>query len=278
MPEMKKKYTALLELLKAYAPFHLAFSGGVDSRFLAHAARQAKAAFTAVHIAGPHVPRLDTEAALAWLERRGIAAVVVQFDPLVLDEVRRGTKNRCYQCKLEIFRLIRARAGLQPVAEGSNASDKMKFRPGARALQELGILSPLAEVGLGKPEIRSLAGHIGLEQPDQPSRPCLLTRFDYGLSPDKELLQRLASAENAIATLGFKNFRMRIFRDEAPILQIDWQESRKLEEVRSKLEQLLAGYGFPEAKIHTEFEISGFFDRKGHEQQLDGLAMLKDLF
>lgn len=79
MPAIQKKYNDLLELLKAYSPFHLAFSGGLDSRFLAHAARRAGVSFTAVHIVGPHVPHRDTDAALAWLERNKLTYNTIHF-------------------------------------------------------------------------------------------------------------------------------------------------------------------------------------------------------
>ena len=278
MPDAEKKYCELQTLLKVHAPFYLAFSGGLDSRFLAHAAGQAGLAFTAVHVTGPHVPSADTEAALGWLEQNGIPRQVVQFDPLSLEEVLKGSKKRCYQCKREMFRLILAKAGNLPVMEGSNASDRLKFRPGARALQELGILSPMAEVGLSKPEIRTLARETGLDNPAQPSRPCLLTRLDYGLTPQEGALRRLEAAEDAIAGLGFKNFRLRIFRMGNPILQIDWSENQKLESCRKKLERLLTLHGFADAGIQAEFEVSGFFDAENADNQTDDLEILKNLF
>lgn len=277
MPAIQKKYNDLLELLKAYSPFYLAFSGGLDSRFLAHAARRAGVSFTAVHIMGPHVPHRDTDAALAWLERNKLAYNTIHFDPLNLEEVVKGSKDRCYQCKREMFKLIQAKAGKQKVLEGSNASDKLKFRPGSRALQELGIFSPLGSVGLAKQEIRHLAGRTGLDYPAQPSRPCLLTRIDYGLMPEEGILKRLEAAEAAIAELGFENFRMRIFRDKSSVLQIHWDEIKKMEASRLQLGQLLDMYGFTDAKIHAEFEISGFFDNeRGNE--VNDLEILKNLF
>ena len=273
------KLRELNSLLAAKAPFVLAFSGGLDSRFLAHSARLAGLEFQAAHVRGPHVPAADSEAALAWLAGRGISCIEIEFNPLLILEVAEGSRERCYACKRAMFREILARAGKLPVLEGSNASDSQKFRPGIKALRELGVLSPLARAGLTKPEIRALAAQTGLEHPNQPSRPCLLTRLDYGVYPNDALLAGLEHAEAAIAAHGFKNFRLRLFQDKPPLLQIDWQELPQLEAKRARLEQILTLHGYEGADIEAEIELSGYFDQQGETKPADDdLEILRNLF
>lgn len=182
----------------------IAYSGGVDSRFLAYAACGAGLAPTLLHVAGPHVPGRESELAVARAGRMGLAARVVSINPLELPEVRANSRERCYFCKRALFaRLLaeaRATAGERAITlcDGSNRSDRQGYRPGLRALAELGIRSPLDEAGVEKADIRELAALCGMEAPDQPSRPCLLTRFAYGVRPTPDLLARVDAAEQAV--------------------------------------------------------------------------------
>ncbi len=273
-----RKLCELHGLLASHSPFVLAFSGGVDSRFIAHTAWKAKIQFTAVHIRGPHVPRSETEFALAWLGKKAIPVIEVPFDPLGIAAVAEGSKQRCYACKLELFSLIAAFAKGNSILEGSNASDLEKFRPGLKALKELGVISPLALTNINKPEIRHLARENGMDLPDQPSRPCLLTRFDYGTRPKLDLLQKLEKTEEEIAGLGFKNFRMRLLQNDKPLLQVDWQEAQMLEAKKDVLHEKLAFLGFPEARMQAEIKLSGYFDQREKNEEAEELNFLRSLF
>lgn len=204
-------------LLNELPPLTLAFSGGLDSRFLAHAAQSLGRAPRLFHIAGPHVPGAESAYAAAWAEKRGLELVVLRLDPLAIPEVRQNGTKRCYYCKLGLFTALldsldREKHAPAPttsrtpppppapvVCDGSNASDLTAYRPGRRALAELGIRSPLAEAGLDKNAIRALALASGLDWPDQQARPCLLTRFAYDLSPDEASLRALDAAEAELA-------------------------------------------------------------------------------
>lgn len=246
--------------LEVLAPFVLAFSGGLDSRFLAHVAHSARLPFEAVHVEGPHVSPKQSELALNWLKKRNIVAHRVQFNPLPILDVQLNSKNRCYACKKEMFLHICALSRGRPVLEGSNKSDLSKFRPGLRAIEELGVISPLAFNNIGKPQIISLAKATGLDNPEQPSRPCLLTRFEYGMTPSEELLKKITAAEEEIFNEGFNDFRLRLRQEEPPLLQVAWAEAAKMEQKQAKLQQILNWHGFENVEIHAEINLSGYFD------------------
>ena len=199
----------LSELLHACSPMALAFSGGLDSRFLAQMAYRLAPEGVRIrlfHIRGPHVQWAESADALTWAGARGFKLTLVSLNPLAIPEVRANDKFRCYHCKRFIFTTLReassshpAFAGQAPVlCDGTNLSDWNDYRPGRRALEELDVRSPLAEAGLGKDDIRRLAARIGLDRPDQHARPCLLTRFAYGLPPTLEALAALETAENVV--------------------------------------------------------------------------------
>lgn len=282
---------ALVSRLKELSPLALAYSGGLDSRFLAHAA-QALAGQGVTqhlfHVTGPQVPKAESREALAWAEARGLPLTRLAFDPLGIPEVRAGGRERCYYCKKAMFKLLRdtlARyplgAGQSPVlCDGSNASDASQYRPGLRALRELGVRSPLAEAGLGKEGIRALAAQSGLERPEQPARPCLLTRLAYGLTPDKELLSALDAAETELTSLlgsglatghPVPDFRLRLTARESGAAA-----ERGLAAYRAELhvgvascppgleDQLVAAverHGFARPYLLLSEQVSGHYDR-----------------
>lgn len=197
-------------LLARYSPLALAFSGGLDSRFLAHAAALRSnegVALHLFHITGPHVPEEETLAARQWAEARGLPLLLLPVNPLALEGVRSNSPQRCYYCKTELFSRLReavnnhGELGAYTICDGTNADDCGMYRPGLRALEELGIRSPLAEAGIGKPLIRSLGRSMGLDNPEQAARPCLLTRFAYDVPASPPALQSLAVAEARIAAL-----------------------------------------------------------------------------
>lgn len=211
LPQAQALPEALARRLRAMPPLVVAFSGGIDSRFLSHAALLSGCDVLAVHARGPHIPAGESAHALAWARRRGLPLRVVDFDPLSLPEVSTNSRQRCYACKTALLAAIGAalaQAGQQGrvLCDGSNADDLVAFRPGLRALQEAGVVSPLAESGMDKAAIRAAARATGLDDPDQRARPCLLTRLAYGLEPDADVLARLAAAEEALAGLAGPSF------------------------------------------------------------------------
>lgn len=206
----------LVKILRAYSPLAIAFSGGLDSRFLSHAASLLSIPIHLLHIRGPHVPRRESEEALAWAKKRGLAATARFLNPLDVPEVRANGRERCYHCKRYLFAMPCDFAGSPDsgrewlFCDGSNASDQMSWRPGLRALSELGVHSPLAEAGLRKEDIRLLAAATGLDNPQQRARPCLLTRFAYGLALTPEALTALQAAEYSLEAVLSRAARNRL--------------------------------------------------------------------
>ena len=200
----------LRALLASCSPLALAFSGGLDSRFLAHAAglwpSEGIHAYL-VHITGPHVPEAETRAAALWAGARGLPLTLIHVDPLSNPEVLANGETRCYHCKLQLFSSLLEHIRHVPplqgatLCDGTNADDLTMYRPGLRALRELGIRSPLAEAGLNKDMLRHLGAQTGLEDPLQAARPCLLTRFAYGVPATAAVLPLLARAEEAVGGL-----------------------------------------------------------------------------
>jgi pyridinium-3,5-biscarboxylic acid mononucleotide sulfurtransferase len=260
-----KRFEVRLEQLQ---PFLAAVSGGVDSRFLLHTALRLKLRCEAVLFLGPHQSAAEQERGRAWLDASGARIHQVPFDPLEGDEPGADPRERCYRCKSRLFAKARALAdarGLPRLVDGTQAGDLVEHRPGLRALEEAGVISPLAEAGLEKEEIRILARRFGMDRPDQPARACLLTRFPYGYRPSAEELGKVGRAEEALTVLGLAHFRLRFIGRAGYILHVGERERepyfRKAEEVSA----CLAEAGFPGVPVEVVRTLSGFFDRREGE-------------
>lgn len=176
----------------------IAYSGGVDSRFLAFAARHLGFTPDLVHISGAHIARSETERALERARAMGLDCTVLYPALPSGEELARAGRDRCYVCKKAVFSGVQAQFPGKRLCDGSNASDAKVFRPGVRALRELGVASPLCEAGLEKSDIRRIAARLGMAEPDQPSKPCLLTRFAYGVRPGAEQLAICEAVETQL--------------------------------------------------------------------------------
>lgn len=244
----------------------VAYSGGIDSRFLVHAAIHAGVQIELVHASGPHVAPEETRFALDWAASRGLAVRVLRFDPLSLPEVAAGGRERCYACKRRLFEKIMDMA-CGRVCDGSNASDAAQHRPGLRALRELGVHSPLAGAGLNKDMIRSLARRTGLARPNQQARACLLTRLPYGLAPDPSLLARLAEGEmiveEALRMAGHDEFPFRLRRCDAGSHELHLGREIDSPLLLLGLNEMLRTAGFSSILVRVVPELSGYFDRSG---------------
>lgn len=254
------RWQALLPALRGW-PLAVAFSGGLDSRFLCFALRRAGCDVLALHAAGPHVPQAESVAARRWARTQGLPLLEVRHDPLSLPEVAANSRERCHACKRALMRRLRealaVAGGCRILCDGSNADDLIAFRPGQRAVREAGVLSPLALAGLNKQDLRRLGAAWGLDDPQQAARPCLLTRLAYGMHPEPALLARLAAAEADLAALpGLGDFRLRL--TPAPLLQAATLPAALL----PRLRQVLEAHGFGGAGM-VEGAVSGFFDRRG---------------
>lgn len=260
--ELNKKTIKLKGMLQEAGPALLAVSGGLDSRFLSFCAAEWKIDAVAVHFTGPHMCAEETHGAVAWLTGLAMPHRVLEVDPLEEPGVAANTKERCYHCKKYLF----SRAKVAAIAEGrvfmdgSNASDLQSYRPGLKALQELDVLSPLAQAGFSKDDIKTLAEEMGMADPRQPSRPCLLTRFAYYARPDKALLDRLGRAENALQEAGLQQIRIRVLQDGSHFLQIDETERTYYKKNSKRIHNVLAHFDFHDEVRFTQ-GVSGFHDR-----------------
>ena len=220
---MTEKTEKLLAVLRGYGSVAVALSGGVDSMTLARAAYLAlgdKA--VAVTAASELLSREEHEDAVRGAAAIGIRHVLLPVEDLSYEDVRRNDRERCYYCKrhrMEKLLAWAAAEGIAIVADGSNISDRGDYRPGARALQELGIRSPWAECGFDKEDIRKLAQAWNLAVWDKPSAACLASRVAYGLELTAERLQRIDEAERCLRALGVKG-QLRV-RDHGNLARLE---------------------------------------------------------
>lgn len=263
--KLPERLRPLAEFFSDAGAIAVALSGGIDSRFLCHAALLCGADVLAAHVAGPHIPAADTAWAIAWAKECGLRLQVIHFNPLASPAIASNTKERCYQCKKGILSAISACVaekgeGGRVICDGSNRDDQNVFRPGMAALAEAGVRSPLAEAGLDKAEIRRLAAETGLACPDQPSRPCLLTRFAYNMTinaPNLALVERLEEQiKTELAPLSNPpDFRLRFL--PRPVLHL----TAPIPEHEAAIMKLLAQNGLPHCSLEVTDKISGYFDR-----------------
>ena len=260
------KYNRLLEQLKGWKKVCVAFSGGVDSSFLLDAAHRAiPDGVLAVTVLGAMVPTRDAEEARAFCEARGIRLVVLQAEEFSVPEFAGNVPERCYHCKKNIFsRILRAARehGILTVAEGSNADDLGDYRPGMRALAELGIRSPMLDCGLAKAEIRSLARQNEVAAWDKPAGACLATRVPYGTPLTSELLGLIERAEYLLADLGFSGGRVRV-HDTLARIELPFSQMQKAlaDPMRTALTEGMRGLGFLHVCLDLEGYVKGSMNR-----------------
>ncbi len=203
------KWQDLLINLQSHERLALACSGGLDSRLLAYAFKCANIDYKIVHIKGVHIPR-EEESILAKFSREsGIEVESFEMNPLDLEEVRNNNEKRCYFCKEAIFSFLLEKTKGYQLCDGTNTDDLTVYRPGLKALKELSIYSPFVEANINKADIRNLAKDLELPFAEQASQACLITRFNYGISPSAEELLWLDKSEEALSTLINTPFRLR---------------------------------------------------------------------
>jgi uncharacterized protein len=199
----------------------VAYSGGVDSAFLAATAHRVLGSrMLAVLADSPSLARRDMEQACAFAHSLKIPLQVVATDELERPEYQRNDANRCFHCKDELFAVmgsLGAKLGFTTIAYGMNADDTRDFRPGQRAAEQHAVLAPLAEAGLTKLEVRALAKAAGYSLWDRPAAPCLASRVEYGRAVTREVLEQVERAEESLRQLGFRELRVRHHGDLARV-------------------------------------------------------------
>ncbi len=215
----ENKSIKLNTILKELGSFAVAFSGGVDSSFLLYRAHKAvKTGVIAITIRTPYIPAREIVEAKEFTEKFGIRHKIVDVE--FPEAIKHNPLERCYLCKKTLFsRLIEfaLENDLEHVIDGTNADDSGDFRPGMKALKEMGVRSPLMESGLTKREIRELSRTEGLEFWDKPAMACLLTRIPYDTEITDSTLGMIEAAENMLLEKGYPGSRVRVHGDLARI-------------------------------------------------------------
>jgi uncharacterized protein len=255
--DSESRYHKLIDRLRETGKLVVAFSGGVDSSLLLCAAQEALGdGCLAVTVRSPLHPAWETAQATAIADRLGAKHRIVEMNELDSEEFRSNPPNRCYLCKkrrLEALVQYAKENGFGAVAEGSNVDDSSDYRPGKQAVRELGVLSPLAEAGLTKSEIRELAKMKGLPNWDAPAMACLASRVPYNENITPMILQQIDGSEQALREMGFRNVRVRhhgvIGRVELPISDLN----RALEEAtREGIVSALKQHGYRYVVVDLE--------------------------
>jgi pyridinium-3,5-biscarboxylic acid mononucleotide sulfurtransferase len=214
LPALESRLSALTDLLVAY-------SGGVDSAFLAATAHRVLGRrMLAVLADSPSLARADMEQARHFAETTGIPLRVIRTEELEKPEYQRNDANRCFHCKSELFtgmEALAAELGYAHIAYGMNADDQLDYRPGHRAAQQHEVLAPLAEAGMTKADVRILSRAAGYAVWDRPAAPCLSSRVEYGRAVTREVLAQVERAEDSMRQLGFREFRVRHHGDLARV-------------------------------------------------------------
>ena len=233
----------LQEFFSQYPKTALAFSGGVDSAYLLYAAGKYAKEVRAYYVKSEFQPSFELEDAKRLASELGADMKVLDMKVLCVPQVKENPFNRCYYCKKALFsRLLQVSRedGCQVLLDGTNATDQIEDRPGMRALQELGIRSPLRECGLGKKEIRTLSRQAGLFTYNKPSYACLATRIPQGEPIDEAQLKRVEQGEQALFALGFTDFRLRCYH-QAARLQLPQEQFSRALALRQEIVDALQG-------------------------------------
>jgi pyridinium-3,5-biscarboxylic acid mononucleotide sulfurtransferase len=253
---------ALEDRLRALDSVMVAYSGGVDSAYLAATAHRVLGnRMLAVLADSPSLARRDLEQARAFAEAQGIPLRVIQTEELDKPEYQRNDANRCFHCKTELFegmKKLGAELGFAQIAYGMNADDRRDYRPGQRAAEEHEVLAPLAEVGLTKQEIRTLAKDAGYTLWDRPAAPCLSSRVEYGRTVTREVLEQVERGEESLRVLGFREFRVRHHGEMARIELARTEMPRALSmEMMDKISTELRKAGYKYVTLDTTGFRSG---------------------
>lgn len=238
----------------------IAFSGGVDSSLVLKLACEAamrcgKKVYAVTFDTVLH-PACDREAAARVAAELGALHVVIPVNELQLKELRFNPPDRCYRCKRYLFEQLvhfAGEKGISCILDGTNADDLLEYRPGLKAIKELGIVSPLALAGIGKETVRTLAEELGISVASRPSAPCMATRLPYGAVLERETLRRIEDGEAFLRSVFSGNVRLRLHGAVAR-LEVDGCEMEKALAQRETLCQRLKELGF----LYVTLDLEGF--------------------
>jgi len=253
---MTKKIKNLVEFLNRKKVL-AAYSGGSDSSALLHIlSSEPDIEVTAVTIKGAHIPEIEFNRAVKFCKEFNIEHKVLKVDILKVNGLKNNGTDRCYHCKSKAFSLIKEEAeklNADIIADGTNLDDKGDYRPGMKALKELNIFSPFLHFKIGKKDIFNYLKEQNLNEYNQPSNACLISRVNYGGELSEELLKNIDSAEEFLRELGFRQVRARIHNN---LVRIEVEKEKFPDFFRLS------------EKIYERFKILGFkfvtFDLDGY--------------
>lgn len=259
------KLEKLKSILSGAGSAVIALSGGTDSTFLLSvAAGLPGLRVMAVTVSTPYMFSSEVDEAALFCREKGVHHRLVEFD--IPETVRENPPERCYLCKTEVMKSVKAVAkeeGYAFVFDGTNADDLLDYRPGLKALEEAGVRSPLAEARLTKEEIRALSRAAGLAVSDRPANACLLTRFPHDTEISTAALRRAEKAEQIVRDEGFTGARVRVHGEMAR-LEI-WNEHFELmarKETRTRIATALKELGYRYITIDAEGYRSGSMNKR----------------
>ena len=254
---MDDKLQLLISRLKEHKSAVIAFSGGVDSTFLA---RIAKDVFVdkllLITATSSTYPFYELDEAKSLAVMLGIKHKIIVSEEIDIPGYADNPPDRCYYCKSELFgkiKYIASQEGYEVIFDGSNADDLKDFRPGMKAKQEKGVISPLADSGFTKNDIRHFSAELNLPTASKQSYACLASRFPYGEKITKDKLDRLAAAEFEIRKLGFTQFRIRSHENLARFEFIP-AEMDKAWKIKDKLIEICKSSGF----TYVTIDLKGY--------------------
>ena len=244
----------------------VAFSAGVDSTLVLKlvcglAGKLGRKVYAVTFHTMLH-PRADMELAMHLAGEYGVEAAVLEVDEYEISEILDNPPDRCFYCKDYLFRTLTDFArekGCASVLDGTNADDRKVFRPGLLALQKNGVISPLAECGITKDQVRRMAAFLNLETASKPSSPCLATRLPYGDRLDRNLLQQIEAGEDYLKSLGFRTSRLRVHGTVVRI-ELEPEDFSLMLSFREELVRRLKELGFCYITLDLQGLRSGSMD------------------
>jgi uncharacterized protein len=256
---IEEKLTRLKDILHDMGSVLVAYSGGVDSTFLAVTAHEVLGKNSlAVFAASPVAPPMEKEEAGDLAHNVGLRFKIIESNEMSNPDFVANPPERCYYCKRELYSELKPIAkaeGLKWIADGTNADDLHDFRPGRKASAEAGIRSPLLEAGLTKTEIRQLSHAKSLPTWDRPASPCMASRIPYGIPVTAETLNKIARGEQYLHSLGLRQLRLRHHGDIARI-ELDPEDMAKIitPEIRQDIVTHLKALGYK----YVALDLTGY--------------------
>ena len=258
--KLREKYEHLCSRIRVSGSMAVAFSGGTDSSLLLRTAHDVLGDLSMAVIAESVImPEEEQRLAEDFCRKMQVRFVTVKPEAPYSEEFRKNPPDRCYFCKRDVMGLVKKAAeesGMACVAEGTNADDPDDFRPGMKAVRELGILSPLKEAGLTKKEIREISRELGISVWDKPSSACLASRFAYGEYITDRKLSMVAAAERMLRKKGLRQLRVRMTGENTARIEVPTGDFSKVmeENFRRDTVTYLKQLGF----IYITLDLEGF--------------------